>query len=136
MPDTRRTITKLESNPTKEQEVAFLSEVRKSIPSNSYLASLITDEIVTWFAANVRNDVPSDLLALIGEYGADLQHAMSDLAESRRKVLTLTQEVDKQKARGDLLERKLNEQQGLFWGSLAHIDGAIAEAKREASRLR
>lgn len=57
----RTTITKLQNDPSKQQEIDFLNEIAESIPSDSYLKDLFTEQLVNWVERRVKEDTMPNL---------------------------------------------------------------------------
>lgn len=57
----RVTITKLQNDPSKQQEIDFLNEVAESIPSDAYLKDLFTEQLVGWVERRIKEDTMPNL---------------------------------------------------------------------------
>ena len=59
---TRKTITKLNQNPSKQEEIDFLREVAECVSDTSYLRSLFTPEFLNLTEQYIRNDFAPSIL--------------------------------------------------------------------------
>jgi len=53
----RKTIEKMSSNPSKQEEIDFLRAVIDSIPKDSYLAALLDEKLFNYAERGIRNDI-------------------------------------------------------------------------------
>lgn len=76
----RKTIVKLEQDPSKQQEIDFLNEVAESIPDGAYLKGLFTEKFVNFIAQKIRDDWYCDFMDM---YQAEIDRADDAGAELR-----------------------------------------------------
>lgn len=52
----------LSSNSSKDEEIEVLRTLVEVVPQGTYLAGLLSAELLNWFESNTRNDFPSDVM--------------------------------------------------------------------------
>jgi len=101
----RRTIDKLETDPSKAEEIAFIEEVAESVPDNSYLKMLFTKQFMNWLREQIRNDFYPNLYEFWQQDVSDIENLHLEISrlkfqvEDTNKVLAV-----KSKALSDLQE--------------------------------
>jgi len=87
------TISKLQADPSKQQEIDFLNEVAESIPECSYLKGLFTEHLVSWATQKIRDDWALDLFDL---YNAETNRVLIMESENR-KLASQLERADKER---------------------------------------
>lgn len=105
----RKTIAKLETNPSKQAERDFLQEVAAGVPVDSYLASLFSADMIQWVEAQIRQDVSCDLW---GSFDYAVKDAAVQVDQVREQVKVAEAETGDCKRRYDALEQVLEAVRG------------------------
>lgn len=77
----RITIDKLQGGETKTQEMTYLRECA-DVPANSYLASLLSEDLLEWFSQAIRGDLCCDVFELAQGY----HRLSSEIAQLNREM--------------------------------------------------
>lgn len=105
----------LNDNPSKQEEIEFINEVRKAIPVNSYLDQLFTTEFIFWIETNIKEDWCLNLFEFYNEADRERDMLLQDIDEAQENIKILRARYD------DLLESR-NDQ-------ITRHTAAIAEAQ-------
>ncbi len=103
-------MVKISEDPSKREEIAALRKVAERWPKDSYLASLFTEDFITWVAMQISADWPPNMMG-------ELQHQTSLKHDYRTEA--------------NALEAKAKERSAFFAAEVERI-GAEAQHKINA----
>jgi hypothetical protein len=142
----RKTIDKLQADPSKAEEIQFLETIAESIPDDAYLKGLFTNRFVNFIAQKIRDDWYCDFMDM---YQAEIDNASK--AEAKLKALQKQDEeivkgymktidaADKytEMLEGDLkvAKEKVKQEYDRYWKLRQQLDKVNGKAMRDVALL-
>lgn len=116
----RKTINRLQADPSKVEEIQFLETIAESIPDDAYLKRLFTERFVNFIAQKIRDDWYCDFMDM---YQAEI----NNVTDARAELGTLQRDFEK------YVSARNQEIEGLNV-TVEKLEGELDLAKKQAEQ--
>lgn len=142
----RKTIDKLQADPSKAEEIQFLEEIAESIPDDAYLKGLFTERFVNFIAQKIRDDWYCDFMDM---YQAEIDSASKaeatahdmqknyelTITKLNREIEDLNKKIENLSLLADSKSQVINQLDDKYWELRRELDKVNGKAMKDVTLL-